>query len=115
LDEDKKMETTKYNLTIKAGATFEKRFSMVDENDSAISLVGYTGSAQVKTRANGEVLATFAVTVDGAGGSFTLALTAAETGAIAGQSGVYDVYLTSASDVLCPVEGQVEVSAKVTT
>ena len=109
------METAKYNLTIKAGATFSKQFSLVDENNVIFPLTGYTGSSQIKTSANGEVLATFTVTVDGAGGTFTLSMTAAETEVIAGQNGVYDVYLVSVSDTLCPIEGQIEVLAKVTT
>lgn len=108
------METAKYNLTIKAGATYTKEFTLTDANGAPLNLTGYTAHAQIRTAHNGELLASFGTSTGGATGKFTLSLTAAQTLALASMSGVYDVMLVSSGNTLCPVEGQVEILPSIT-
>ena len=114
------------DLTIRTGTTFRRAFVLYEtvqgtrrpNYNAPISLTGYSGRAQMRNRAGGELLLDFTVTVDqaasGAGtGTVTLEASAALTAGL-DTNGVYDVELVQGAEVVPFVYGKVTVEPGVT-
>lgn len=105
----------RYNLTIFQGATFTKVFA-VRESDrtTVVPLTGYTARAQMRTRAGGDLLLEFTAAVDADDGTVTLSATDEDTAELT-RSGVYDVELVQAGEVIHFIGGKATLVREVTT
>lgn len=83
-----------YNITINQNADFRRAFQ-VKEDNVILDITGYSFSGRLKETFNhsGHVDFTTAI-VDAAQGSFSIALTDAETGAMDPGTWVYDIIMT---------------------
>jgi hypothetical protein len=110
----------KYNIVCDQGSTFTRTLEIKTAEGTVFSLVGYTARMEVRrtldtsttivslTTANGRI------TINGALGTITLALTAVETAALT-QSGVYDLEIvkTATSAVHKVVRGEFKLEKEV--
>lgn len=113
-----------YNITIEQGATFTMPITYKDEYGAAVNLSGYTARMQIRTSAQGQVMATPTVTItDAAAGEITVSMTVSETSALlvtgASHSNltqcVYDLELVaSAGEVIRLLNGICWISPEVT-
>lgn len=115
------MSSSRHNFTIEQGATLMKPFIWKDSDGVPVDLTGYTAKMQVRqSPQSGTVLLELStsngrITLGGAAGTITLALTAAITAAIAWRRGVYDIELTSGDGTVTRLlEGEIQVSKEVT-
>jgi len=115
------MTAGKLDIIIEQGATFSRVLTWKDEDEDPVNLTGYSARMQARehqastepfidlTTANG------GITLGGSGGTITLSVAATITGAIAADSGVYDLELESASGIVTRLlEGNVIISKNVT-
>lgn len=111
----------RYAVTIEQGATWLETFTWTDANGDPVNLTGYTAVAMVKTTYGGTTLLTAStasgtITLGGAAGTITINVPYATTGAIGGQTGVWDLELTSGGGVRTRLlEGPVTITPEVTT
>lgn len=107
---------TKANLTMDQGATFSSTVTLTDTDENAIDLTGYTGAAQMRKSYTSSTYTAFNVTVGGANGTITLALSANSTANVAPGRYLYDVELTeTTSNTISRVfEGIVTVNPNIT-
>jgi hypothetical protein len=106
---------TKANILIDQGTTFSTVINLADEGGSAIDLSGYSGDAEMRKHYTSSNSQSFTVTLGGANGTVTLSLTATQTANIAAGRYVYDVEITSGSNVVSRIiEGIVTVTPEVT-
>lgn len=106
------------------GATFELTHNWIDDNDAARNLTGYTSRLQVRDTETGDILLEDAaasgiltITLGGAAGTITYAITAANTALLHESTGAanyaYDLELIDgASQVLRLVKGSWTVAGK---
>lgn len=109
-----------WNITIDQGATVSSVLTYKDSNDALIDLSGYTARMQVRddfttaatvldlTTENG------GITLGGAAGTVTLAVTATATAAVTAKQYVYDLELVNGAIVERLVQGTFTVRAEVT-
>lgn len=83
-----------YDLTIYQGAPFTQTFSLrEDDEETIITLNGYTAEAQLRPRPGSEtLLATFGCSVDGPNGDVTIELDQDAVDSLT-TSGEYDIFL----------------------
>lgn len=104
----------RYNLTLYQGATFTQVFAAREADETTVvPLTGYTARAQMRSQAGGALLLEFTAEVDEADGTVTLSATDEETAAVA-RSGVYDVELVQAGEVIRFLSGSVRLVREVT-
>ncbi|NBX49727.1 hypothetical protein EBT25_07260 [bacterium] len=105
----------KANITIDQGTDYSTSINLTDEDGNAISLSGYTGSAQLRKTYSSSNAVSFTVTFNTTDGIVYLALTDAQTANITAGRYVYDCFLTDGSGVVSRiVEGIVTVTPRVT-
>ena len=106
---------TKANLVVDQGATYSTSITITDDNDNIYDLTGYTGAAQMRKHYTSSNATSFSVSLDSALGVVTLALTATQTANLTAGRYVYDVEITSSSNVVSRIlEGIVTVTPNVT-
>lgn len=123
------MPAGRYSFTIEQGATFSRTITYRNSAGVAVDLTGYSARMKVKsadlattildlvnTGATGSQIN--AITLGGAAGTVTLALTPAQTAALAATTDfdlVYDLEIVSAGGVVTRLlEGRVKVAREVT-
>jgi hypothetical protein len=104
------------NLTIDQGSTFTVTIDVTDASDNILNLTGYSVAGQMRKTYESITKTDFTASVQNAGtGKVKIALTAAQTNAIAAGRYVYDVEITSGEGIVTRVvEGQIEVTPGVT-
>lgn len=106
---------TKANLVIDQGSTFSTDLTLTDENGDPLTLDGYTANSQIrKWYTSSNAAATFATSVNTQSGVITLSLTATQSSNLVAGRYVYDVEISSGSEVSRIVEGIVTVTPQVT-
>ena len=106
---------TKANITIDQGTTFSTVISLADEEEVAVNLTGYTANSQIRKHYSSSNSQSFSITLGGTSGTITLSLTSTQTSNLTPGRYVYDVELTSSSNVVSRiVEGIVTVTPEVT-
>lgn len=105
----------KANLIIDQGTTFNTSINLTDDNGEPLSLIGYSGAAQIRKHYTSSNAVSFVVSVNSSLGVVTLDLTANQTANMQAGRYVYDVELTDSGGVVSRiVEGIVTVSPNVT-
>lgn len=109
-----------YDITADQGATFSRVFTWKDSDGTPVSLVGWTGRMQVRTRtpvtsivlelttSNGRM------TLGGAAGTVTLTVAASDMANVSGGGYMYDLELVNGSTVERLVMGSFTVRGEVT-
>lgn len=103
-------------IIIEQGATFSTTLNVEDSIGTAINLYAYTANSQMRKSYYSSTAYTITSDVTGtANGEITLSMTAANTAALTAGRYVYDVKITSPSNVVTRViEGIVTVLPSVT-
>lgn len=106
---------TKANLVVDQGATYSTSITITDDNDNIYDLTGYTGAAQMRKHYTSSNATSFSVSLEAQTGIVTLSLTAGQTANLTAGRYVYDVEITSSSNVVSRIlEGIVTVTPNVT-
>lgn len=106
---------TKANIVIDQGTTFSTVITLADENGDAINLAGYSANSQIRKHYSSSNSQSFSVSLGGTQGTVTLSLTSTQTSNLVAGRYVYDVEVTSTSNVVSRiVEGIVTVTPEVT-
>ena len=106
---------TKANITIDQGTTFSTVISLADDEDVAVDLTGYTANSQIRKHYSSSNSQSFSISLGGTSGTISLSLTSTQTSNLTPGRYVYDVELTSSSNVVSRiVEGIVTVTPEVT-
>lgn len=106
---------TKANIIIDQGTTFSTVINLTDDNGDPIDLTGYTGDAEMRKHFTSSNSQSFSVTLGGNSGTISLGLTASQTANLTAGRYVYDVEITSSSNVISRiVEGIVTITPEVT-
>lgn len=106
---------TKINLIVDQGASFETTLNLTDDNDNPVSLVGYTGAGQIRKHYTSSNATSFSISLGGANGTVTLALSANTTANLTSGRYVYDIEVADSSGVVSRLfEGIVTVTPQVT-
>ena len=108
--------STKANLVIDQGTTYEVTLNLTDDNNDALDLQGYTARSQVRKWYTSEFGTDFETSIDPLLGTVTLKLDAVSTGELSAGRYVYDVELTEDTTGVISriVEGIVTVTPQVT-
>lgn len=104
-------------LTIDQGATFESSIDLTNDDGTSINLAGYSFLSQIrKSYYSSNITANITVSVvDAANGNVKLSITSANTANIAPGRYLYDVKMTSGTNVTTRIlEGIVTVTPQVT-
>lgn len=94
------MSAAKLDITIEQGATWAKTLVLTKANKTPMSLVGYTGKAQIRIKPGHEtVLAEFTVAFiePRTSGRITFSLTDEETTELTFANAAYDLFIVSPS------------------
>ena len=106
---------SKVNLVIDQGTSFETTVTLKDDSDDLLNLTGYAATGQVRKHFTSSNSTSFSITLGGANGTMTLALSANSTANIVAGRYVYDVELTDTSSKISRImEGIVTVTPQVT-
>lgn len=106
---------TKINLIIDQGSSFETTLNLTDDNDNAVNLTGFTGAGQIRKHYTSSTATSFSVTLGGANGTVTLAMSSNSTANLASGRYVYDIEVTDSSGIVSRLfEGIVTVTPQVT-
>lgn len=106
---------TKANLVIDQGSTFSSDLTLTDENGDPLAIFGYTASSQIrKWYSSTNAAATFTSSINTTSSVITLSLTANQTSNLVAGRYVYDVEISSGTEVSRIVEGIVTVTPQVT-
>lgn len=110
------MTATLADIVVEQGSTFEFVVDLLDEDEVArTDLAGYTGSMQIRERADSATpLATATVTVDSGNAQVTATIDATTTAAYDWTAGVYDLEITSGSRTERIAQGKARLSREVT-
>jgi hypothetical protein len=103
-------------LSVEQYATFSTTVNVTDTTGAAVNLYGYTASSQVRKSYYSSTSTNFTATVTGiANGEITLSMTSANTANLSSGRYLYDLLITSPSNVTTRViEGIVNVLPGVT-
>ena len=104
------------NIFIDQGADFTTTVTVTDSNGDAVSLVGYSVTAQIRKSYSSSTSTAFTTSISNAsGGEITITLSDTQTAALEAGRYLYDVLITaSGGDKTRVVEGQVTVNPSVT-
>lgn len=105
--------TTKANLIIPQGATYETQISLSDADGAVFDLTNYTGRSYVKKHFTSLTYHEFTVNLSNSG-ILTLSMTAEQTSNIEPGRYRYDVEIQTGNTVLRVIEGEVRVTPEVT-
>ena len=106
---------TKANIIIDQGTTFSTVINLTDDNGDPIDLTGYTGDSEMRKHYTSSNSQSFSISLGGTLGTVTLSLTSAQTANLTPGRYVYDVEVTSGSNVVSRiVEGIVTITPEVT-
>ena len=110
------MTARNINLVLDQGVDFEATFTIRNENQSALNLTGYTGSAQLRKHPEASKSTPFTVTFPNrVNGQIKVAMASTITTTIEGGRYVYDLVLTSPNAYKTrPIQGNVLVIPGVT-
>lgn len=114
------MPAGSYNFAAEQGATLERVITYTDPDGVIINLTSYTALMQVRsTAASATVILELStgsgITINGAAGTLTLLVSAADMTALTPGSYVYDLEITSPGSVVTRlIEGKFAVKAEVT-
>jgi len=104
------------NIVIPQGTTFSELFTSTESDGSATNLAGYTGVSKIRKYPGASDSTSFSVSITGSTGEVTISMASSITNTLKPGRYYYDVYLTSASDVVSRmVEGQALVTAGIST
>jgi len=109
------------DLEIYQGADFEFFIYVLDDNEAAVDLTGYTAMMEIRPEPGGEVLSTASTTngkivIDGPTGEVGITLGYADTSLLPAGTWKYDVFIQSpgAATRRCIATGDVLVAPKIT-
>ena len=103
------------NLTIDQGSTFKANIDVTDSDGNALNLAGYTVAGQLRKNFNSSTAVDFTASVTNAtDGTIQISLSATQTNSLKAGRYVYDVEITTGSEVTRVIEGQIEVTPGVT-
>tara|TARA_R110000803_G_scaffold151947_1_gene217026 strand:+ start:459 stop:791 length:333 start_codon:yes stop_codon:yes gene_type:complete len=103
------------NITIDQGTDFTSAVDVTDADGDAVNLGGYTAAGQIRKTYSSSTAVNFTATVsNAASGIITIALSAAQTGAMKAGRYVYDVEIDQSGTKTRVLEGQVEITPGVT-
>ena len=106
---------SKVNLVIDQGTTFETTVTLRDDAGDILDLTGYSATGQIRKHYTSSNSTSFSITLGGANGTVTLAMSANTTANVVAGRYVYDVELTTASSQVSRImEGIVTVTPQVT-
>jgi hypothetical protein len=109
-----------YNTTIDQGSVWSVVLVYTDSNNVPVNLTGYTAAMQLRQNYNSDVAnltlttANGGISIVGATGTITINATAVQTGALDPGFYVYDLELTSGSNISRLIQGQLTVAEQVT-
>ena len=109
-----------YNTTIDQGSVWSVVLVYTDSNNSPVNLTGFTAAMQLRQNYNSDTAALTlttangGITIVGATGTITITATAVQTGALDPGFYVYDLELTSGSNISRLIQGQLTVAEQVT-
>lgn len=107
--------STKANLIIDQGATYNTTVTLTDSNGDVINLTGYSGAAQMRKSYTSSTAYSFDVLIGSTNGTITLSMAANTTAGIPGGRYLYDVELTDTAQNISRVfEGIVTVNPNIT-
>lgn len=108
--------STKANLVIDQGTTYEVTLNLTDDNGDPLDLTGYTARSQIRKWYTSEFGSDFVAVINVADGTVTLNMDAVTTGELDAGRYVYDVELTDSKtgSISRIVEGIVTVTPQVT-
>ena len=90
------MTARNINLVLDQGVDFEATFTIRNENQSALNLTGYTGSAQLRKHPEASKSTEFVISFPNrVNGQIKVAIASTMTAVIEGGRYVYDLVLTS--------------------
>jgi hypothetical protein len=106
---------TKANIIVDQGTTFSTDIYLTDDNGNPVDLTGYTGASKMRKHYTSSNAQSFSVSLHPTDGYVTLSLSANVTDNLTPGRYVYDVEVTSSSNVVSRiVEGIVTVTPQVT-
>lgn len=109
-----------YNATIDQGSIWNVTLVYKDSNNVPVNLTGYTAAMQLRQNYNSELAdltlttANGGITITGATGTIVISATATQTGLLTPGFYVYDLELTSGSNISRLIQGQITVAEQVT-
>lgn len=109
-----------YNATIDQGSIWNVTLIYKDSNDVPVNLTGYTAAMQLRQNYNSELAdltlttSNGGITITGATGTIAISATATQTGLLTPGFYVYDLELTSGSNISRLIQGQITVAEQVT-
>ena len=105
------------DLSIDQGTDFTAEVQIDDTDGTTANLTGYTVAGQIRKSYDSTTYTAFSASVSNAtGGTVSIALTAAQTNALASGRYVYDVEITDASGVVTRmIQGRATVSPGITS
>lgn len=106
---------SKANLVIDQGSTFSTDLTLTDENGDPLSLSGFTANSQIRRwYTSSNTSAVFTTSINTTSSTISLTLTANQTSNLTFGRYVYDVEITSGSEVSRIVEGIITITPQVT-
>ena len=109
-----------YKISIDQGATYSLALTYKDSAGAAINLTGYTAAMQIRSSYDStstivSLTSSAGIVITAATGLLTVNITSTQTTALTPGTYVYDLEITSASNVVTRlIQGSVIVSAEVT-
>ena len=105
----------KANIIVDQGSTYSTSINLTDDEDNPLDLTNFTGAAQIRKSFTSTTAVSFNVTLGGANGTLTLALSANATANVTPGRYLYDVELTDSSNNITRVfEGMVTITPNIT-
>lgn len=103
------------NLTVDQGSDFSSVVTVTDSDGVLVDLTNYTYRGQIRKTYTSSTAVDFAITANTpTNGELTISLTASQTSNMKAGRYVYDVEIESGNVVTRVVEGQMEVTPRVT-
>ena len=106
-----------YNATVPCGSSWDRTFTWTIDG-TAVNWTGYTAKLQVKEHLNSDAVLTLTngngITLGGAAGTVTVAITATQSGAVTPGTYIYDLELTQGSTVYRVLQGKWSFTGQVT-
>jgi hypothetical protein len=109
-----------YNATVDQGSIWNLTIVYQDSDGDPIDLTGYTAAMQLRQNYNSELAdltlttANGGLTINGPTGTIQVSASAVQTGLLSAGFYVYDLELTSGSNISRLIQGQITVAEQVT-
>jgi hypothetical protein len=105
----------KANIIVDQGSTYSTSINLTDDGDNPLDLTTFTGAAQFRRHYTSTTAVSFNVTLGGANGTLTLALSANATANVTPGRYMYDAELTdSSNNITRVVEGIITITPNIT-